>query len=87
MSRTLDTMSNIGYILTMELKNKLKLMRLVKGDITQEELANRVGCSRQTINSVENGKFVPSIKLVLTMAHVLEVSVEEIFFLDKGESE
>ena len=87
MSCILDTMSKVGYIKNMDLKNKLKLMRLVKGDITQEELANRVGCSRQTINSVENGKFVPSIKLVLTIAKVLEVSVEDIFFLDKGESE
>ena len=75
-------MSREVYTFYMELKNRLKLLRLLKGDITQEELAQKVGCSRQTINSVENGKFVPSIKLVLTMARVLEVSVEELFSLE-----
>ncbi len=71
----------------MELKNKLRIARLLNGDVTQEQLARLVGCSRQTINSVENGKFVPSIKLVLSIARVLKVPVEEIFFLEETESE
>ena len=75
------------YILYVELRNKLKIARITNGNLTQEELALRVGCSRQTINSVENGKFVPSIKLVLTIARVLDVSVEEIFYLDPTEGD
>jgi Predicted transcriptional regulators len=50
--------------------------------ITQEELAKRIGVSRQTINAVESGKYVPSTVLALKMAQVFGKSVEEIFMLE-----
>jgi putative transcriptional regulator len=63
------------------IENKLKLFRVQAGDITQDELAKRVACSRQTIHSIESGKFNPSIELALRIAHALEVSVADLFRL------
>ena len=49
--------------------------------LTQLELAERIGVSRKTINTVENGVFVPSTTLALKLARALKTSVEELFFL------
>lgn len=63
------------------MKNRLKIAR-AELDITQEELAKRIGVSRQTINAVESGKYIPSTVLALKMAQVFGKSVEEIFMLE-----
>lgn len=63
----------------MALENRLKAQRVANGDFTQQELADRVGCSRQTIHSIETGKFVPSVELALKIARVLGQPVEAIF--------
>ena len=65
------------------LKNKLRLMRFMNGEITQQELADRLNVSRQTIHSIEKGKFNPSVKLALHIAQVFKVQVEKIFYLEK----
>ena len=67
----------------MKLSNRLKIARVVNGDLTQEQLANEVGCSSQTINSIEKGRFVPSVELVLRITRRLGVRVEEVFFLEE----
>ncbi|MEO9946667.1 helix-turn-helix transcriptional regulator [Paraglaciecola sp.] len=64
----------------MELLNKLKVHRAIH-NLTQAELALKVGVSRKTINTVENGIFIPSTVLALKVAEVLNVTVEEIFSL------
>lgn len=61
--------------------NKLKIARVTTGNLTQAEVAEKVGCSRQTINSIENNKFIPSVDLALRIARLLQVRVEDIFFL------
>lgn len=63
------------------LGNKLKEARAAAG-LTQAELAERVGVSRKTINTVENGVFVPSTFLALKLAQALKARVEDLFFLD-----
>lgn len=63
--------------------NKVKLARIAKGDLTQQELADKVSCSRQTIHSIESGKFVPSVELALRLARELETAVEELFKLEE----
>jgi putative transcriptional regulator len=63
----------------MEIENRLKYMRLVNGDITQEELAKKLGISRQTVTAIERGKFNPSVKLALAMAELFSCKVEDIF--------
>jgi putative transcriptional regulator len=66
-----------------DLENKLKEKRFNHSRISQDELAKRVGVSRQTINAIENGKFNPSVKLALQIAEVFNCKVEEIFFLEE----
>ena len=68
-----------------KLTNRLKIERVSNGDLTQQELAKLVGCSRQTIHSIETSKFVPSVELVLRIAKALGVKVEDIFQLEEKE--
>ncbi len=63
-----------------ELRNTLKVQRAIK-DITQEELAAAVGVTRKTINTIENGVYVPSTALALRLARYFGVPVENIFQL------
>ena len=63
------------------IKNTLKVQR-AKNDLTQEKLAELVGVTTKTINTVENCVYVPSTHLALKLAKVLNVSVEELFQLD-----
>jgi putative transcriptional regulator len=62
------------------LRNRLKEMRAALG-LTQAELAVRVSVSRKTINTVENGVFVPSTILALKLATALDRRVEDLFYL------
>jgi len=66
------------------MKNSLKVER-AKVNMTQAELAARVSVSRQTINSIEIGRYVPSTLLALKIATVFSVNVNEIFSLDSGD--
>ena len=68
----------------MKLDNKIKILRVTKGDLTQQSLADKVGCSRQTIHSIESGKFVPSVELALKLAKVLDCKVEDLFELTEN---
>jgi putative transcriptional regulator len=62
-------------------KNSIKIYRAMK-DWTQEDLAHRVGVTRKTINTIENGKFIPSAYLAIKIAKVFGVPVEEVFQID-----
>lgn len=62
--------------------NKLKVLRAEKS-ISQEDLAKIIGVSRQTINALEKGKYVPSTVLALKIARHFTVAVEHIFQLDE----
>lgn len=66
------------------MKNTLKIQRAIHA-ITQEELANAIGVSRQSINAIESGKFVPSTILALKFARYFNVAVETLFTLEKGD--
>ncbi len=65
-----------------KLLNRLREVRTARG-LTQTELAERIGVSRKTVNTVENGIFVPSTLLALALARELKVKVEDIFFLEE----
>lgn len=67
------------------LGNRLKEARAARG-WTQAELAAHAQVTRKTINTVENGVFVPSTLLALRLAQVLETRVEDLFFLIESES-
>lgn len=64
------------------LRNRLKVLRAQK-DWTQADLAEQVGVTRKTINTVERGIFTPSTLLALKLAHAFETTVEEIFWIDE----
>ena len=61
------------------IKNRIRRLRFDHNEMTQEELANRVGCTRQTIIALEQGKYVPSIELSFRIARAFEVPLEEVF--------
>jgi putative transcriptional regulator len=77
---------NAARIALAELGNRLREAREAKG-WTQAQLAERIGVSRKTINTVENRVFVPSTVVALKLALALEAGVETLFFLeDYGDS-
>lgn len=63
------------------MNNKIRIAR-AEARLTQQQLAEAAGVSRQTINAIESGKFVPSTVLALKMARIFGKPVEEIFSLD-----
>ena len=64
------------------MKNNIRVARAERR-MTQQELAEAVNVSRQTINAIESGKFVPSTVLALKIARTFEKQVEEIFSLEE----
>jgi putative transcriptional regulator len=66
------------------MKNTIKVER-AKKNLTQADLADKIGVSRQAVNSIETGKFVPSTVLALKMAKVFGTTVEIIFQLEKSD--
>ena len=66
------------------MKNNIRIERAISM-LTQEDLANKISVSRQTINAMEAGKYVPSTVLALKIARVFNKQVEEIFILEKGD--
>ncbi|HCQ11801.1 helix-turn-helix transcriptional regulator [Flavobacterium sp.] len=64
--------------------NNLKVLRAIK-NISQEDLAKQIEVSRQTINAMEKGKYVPSTVLALKLARFFEISVEKIFVLEEND--
>ena len=66
------------------MKNNIKVERTIKG-MTQEDLANAVSVSRQTINAIEAGKYVPSTVLALKIARLFNKPLEEVFTLEESD--
>ncbi len=69
-----------------DIRNLVRRHRLVAG-MTQQELADRVRVTRQTVLSIEKRKYTPSVALALCLAEVFDVSVETLFQLNGGEND
>ena len=67
--------------------NHLRRHRLLADGMTQQDLADRVGVTRQTILSIEKGKYSPTIGLALRLAREFGVTVEELFELERGDGD
>lgn len=82
-------MYSLLYIIGMrhkyDINNKLKPHRLLAGEMTQEDLSQRVGVTRQTILSIEKGRYNPSVGLALLIAKELGTTVEELFTLKEDD--
>lgn len=66
----------------LNIQNRVREMRLAR-ELTQEQLADAVGVSRQSINSIERGRYVPSLSLALQLARAFRCPVDDIFTLEK----
>ena len=64
-----------------EIHNDIRRLRFEHGEMTQQELADRIGCTRQTIIMLEQGRYVPSLALALKIGEVFAMPVEKIFVL------
>jgi len=62
-----------------KVKNRIRRLRFDHDEMTQQELANRAGCTRQTIIALEQGKYVPSIELAFRIAKAFGATLEEVF--------
>src|SRR4051794_38556614 len=67
------------------LKNQVRRLRFERGEMTQQELAKRVGVTRQTIIALEAGKYTPSLLLAFRLARAFGVGVEEVFRYEEGD--
>mgnify|MGYP001419221613 CR=1 FL=1 len=65
------------------MKNRIRTLRKEKG-MTQEELSQRVGVSRQSIIAIETGKYNPSLELAYKLAKVFNLTIEEVFIFEDG---
>jgi len=61
------------------ISNNIRRLRFFASEMTQQELADRTGVTRQTIMAIENGKYFPSLELAFRMAYVFKVALNEIF--------
>lgn len=64
------------------MKNNLKVLRAMR-NWSQQDLADRLGVSRQSVNAIEKGRYDPSLPLAFTIADVFELPIEEIFSRDE----
>jgi len=69
----------------MPVKNQIRRFRFEAGEMTQQDLADRVGVTRQTILSIEKGNYNPSVELALRLARVFGTTVEALFELDPSQ--
>jgi putative transcriptional regulator len=73
--------------MSYEIRSEVRKLRFLHGEMTQEELARRVGVSRQTIVAIEGGRYDPSVSLAMRIARVFGVPVEQVFTLYDTEDE
>ena len=66
------------------IKNRIRRLRFDHDEMTQEELANRAGCTRQTVIALEQEKYVPSLELAFKIAIAFGVTLEEVFQYEGG---
>ncbi len=59
--------------------NSIRVMRAEHDDLTQAELAERIGVTRQTVIAIEQGKYSPTLEMAFQIAHVFGVSIDEVF--------
>ncbi|MBB6673734.1 helix-turn-helix transcriptional regulator [Cohnella nanjingensis] len=65
------------------MKNRVKIARIEHGNLSQEELADLIGVSRQTISLIESGKYNPTLKLCLALSKVLNKKLDDLFWMEE----
>ena len=67
------------------ISNQIRALRFNHGEMTQQQLAEQVGVTRQTVNAIEAGKYSPSLEVAFRIARVFNKSLEEVFQFDARE--
>lgn len=67
------------------ISNNIKTLRFHQDEMTQQQLAEKVGVTRQTIAAIEKGKYSPSLDVAFQIAQVFNTAVEEVFFIKENE--
>jgi putative transcriptional regulator len=71
----------------LRIANHIRRLRFFADEMTQLDLAERAGCSRQTIHALESGKYTPSLELAFRIAQAFSVPITEVFECEPDESE
>lgn len=66
------------------IQNKVRTLRFFKDEMTQQQLADEVGVTRQTLAAIESGKYPPSLELAFRIANVFKVTLDEVFTYDSS---
>ncbi|WP_117884244.1 helix-turn-helix transcriptional regulator [Aureibaculum luteum] len=64
------------------IQNKIRMLRFLKGEMTQQQLGDEVGVTRQTVAAIESGKYSPTLQLAFRIANVFDVSLDDVFKYD-----
>ena len=64
---------------TTKVTNSIRALRFAKGEMTQAELADRLGVTRQTVIAIEQGRYSPSLEMAFQIARIFKVPLEEVF--------
>lgn len=72
-------MGKSNNIAKCTISNNIRKLRFNAGEMTQQDLADKTGVTRQTIVAIENGKYFPTLELAFRIAHVFNTSLEEVF--------
>jgi putative transcriptional regulator len=67
------------------ISNRIRALRFEHDEMTQQQLADAIGVTRQTVNAIEGGKYSPSLEVAFRIAHVFDKPLEEIFSYDARE--
>lgn len=67
------------------ISNRIRVLRFLNGEMSQAELGQRIGVTRQTIAAIESGKYSPSLEAAFRIAQVFNVPLDEVFQWDPGE--
>ena len=62
-----------------KVSNQIRRLRFEHGEMTQAELAQRIGVTRQTIIAIEQGRYSPSLEMAFQIAHALDVTLDDVF--------
>jgi putative transcriptional regulator len=66
-----------------QIKNEIRRLRFAHGEMTQQELAEKIRVTRQTVNAIEQGKYSPSLEAAFRIAEVFALPLESVFHYDK----
>jgi putative transcriptional regulator len=66
----------------LRIRNRIRALRFAAGEMTQQQLADQIGVTRQTINAIEGGKYSPTLEVAFEIAHAFKVPIGEVFEYD-----